>query len=258
MSEPVFLQNGEAKSMLISIGNAKLIFLTMHPKGMEDIPPTLGDGLNDIIPVDCHNSFSDSVKELDEKSLSDIASMLREAMKISPPQSSPIMLGYARGYLEGRSLEDGLGGLGISTIVLKTKHNSIALVALDGNNCLPEVRSKIAEELGRLGLNAVEVMTTDTHVVNGLRFGGRGYHPLGEVISAEELAEKAREVSEEALNSLKPVEAAWRRLRFEGVKVTSSKFFQTAASRTSQGIKAFLGLLIASAVLGALLSLVVI
>ncbi len=252
MSEPVFLQNGKVKSILISIGEAKLAFLTMHPNGMEDISPSILDELNgDLIPVDCHNSFSDAVKDLDGGSLRSIISLLKEASKIPLTRSSPILLGYTRAHLSGRSLEDGIGRLGISAITLKTENSLVAIIALDGNNCLPEVRSRIVEELGALGVNVVEVLTTDTHLVNGLRFGGRGYHPLGEIITVEELAEKSREAVKEALRSMKPMEASWIRLKFDGVKVTSSSFFKEAALRASQGLKIFFAFLAAAVIAGA-------
>jgi len=66
------------------------------------------------------------------------------------------------------------------------------------------------------------------------------------------LAEKALEVAERAMRSAKPMEAAWIRLKFFGVKVMSSSFLEEAAARTSQGIISFFLFLLATGVLGAL------
>ena len=66
------------------------------------------------------------------------------------------------------------------------------------------------------------------------------------------IAEKALEVAERAMRSAKPMEAAWIRLKFFGVKVMSSSFLEEAAVRTSQGIISFFLFLLATGVLGAL------
>ena len=252
---PISLAADHVKGTVLRVGEAKLLLVTTHPRGMEDIPSTLAEGLQDysLIPVDCHNSFSESVKELDEDSINSISRLLKKAEELELEKGGPLIFGYSRFPLEGYSREDGIGDLGISAAVFVLNNSSMAIISLDGNNCLPEVREKIIEKLKPLGFKAVEVLTTDTHIVNGLRFGGRGYHPLGEVISAEVIAEKALEAVKSAKETAKPMEVAWIRLRFFGVKVMSSSFLEEAAVKTRWGIIIFFLFLLASTILGALL-----
>jgi len=252
MSEPVTVNNGDMRGMALALGEAKLVFLTRHPEGMEDIPPSVVRVKDEkLIPVDCHNSFSDTVKDLNDESLRNISKLLEKAVNLELRQRFPIVVGYSRTNLSKYSLEDGIGKLGITALIFNPK-KPIALIVLDGNNCLPSVRDEILRKIKALGVEVGEVLTTDTHIVNGLKFGGRGYHPLGEVIPLKELAEEACKAIEKALKSAKPMEAALMKLRFNDVKVTSSEFFEEAANQTSRGLKLFFALLATSLILGAL------
>jgi len=255
MSKPVIIDDGDMRGMALALGEARLVFLTRHPEGMEDIPPTVARvKAEKLIPVDCHNSFSDMVKDLNDESLRNISKLLEKAVNLELQQRFPIVVGYSRVNLNKYSLEDGIGKLGITALILNPG-KPIALIVLDGNNCLPAVRDEILRKMKAIGVEVGEVLTTDTHIVNGLKFGGRGYHPLGEVIPAGELAEEARKAVEKALKYTKPMEAAFMKLRFEDVKVTSSEFFEEAANQTSKGLKLFFALLAASFILGALTQL---
>jgi len=251
-SPPKKFRVGDAKGLLVSVGGFELLFLTKHPKGMEDIPPSILKNVGDdsLIPVDAHNCFSDEVKDLDDESVNEFLMLLEKASKESSEERSPLLLGYSRSTLEDFSLEDGIGGLGISAVVFGPKDALTAIIALDGNNCLPEVRDAITERLKPLGFKAIEVVTTDTHIVNGLKFGGRGYHPLGEVIPASELARRSFEAAEAALEKLHTAEVTRLNLRFHGIKVMSPSFLEEAAAKSYHGIALFFSFLAASIVLG--------
>ncbi|MDW8021171.1 MAG: DUF2070 family protein [Nitrososphaerota archaeon] len=251
-SYPKEILNGDAKGLLMSIGGSKIIFLTRHPRGMEDIPPSILKEIGDesLIPVDAHNSFSEDVRDLDDRGVEEFLKILEKASMESLVENSPLLLGYSRSAVEGFSREDGVGDLGISVLVLGHKDALAAVVSLDGNNCLPEVRDAIFGELRSFGFKAVEVMTTDTHVVNGLKFGGRGYHPLGEVVPANLLAKKSFEAAKSALENTRPMEVTRIRLTFKDVRVMSSNFLEEGAVKAYRGLISFLSFLAASAALG--------
>jgi len=255
MSGPVVLSDGSVRGTLLTLGDAKIVLLTRHPYGMEDIPPHVNNVEDEkLVPVDCHNSFSDIVRDLDGESLESVRRLLERAAEARSQAIHGIVAGYARVNLTNYSPEDGAGRLGIAALVFKLD-KPIALIAMDGNNCLPSVRDEVARRLRAVGVEVVEVATTDTHMVNGLKLGGRGYHPLGEVIPAEHLAEAALEAVSRALRSAKPMEAALIKLEFEGVRVMSSRFFEEVDRQTSRGLGLFLSLLAASLFLGALAGL---
>ncbi|HDD66300.1 MAG TPA: DUF2070 family protein [Nitrososphaeria archaeon] len=251
---PIELESDGVKGVLLGVGAAKLLLVTLHPEGMEDIPRWAAEVLVDpsIIPVDCHNSFSKRVKDLDEDALKRISDLLRKAESMSLTGKSPLTLGYSRVLLEGYSRVDGAGDLGVSALVFMLEDSPTAIISLDGNNCLPEVRDEIVRRVKKLGFRVVEAATTDTHVVNGLKFGEMGYHPLGEVVPAEVIAERAVRAVKLAMASAKPMEAAWTRLRFMSVKIMSPDFLEEAAEKAHSGAILFF-LLLAAAFLGALL-----
>lgn len=257
VSSPMEIGSNDVSGLLISVGGSKLVFLTRHPKGMEDIPPSILERVNDdsLIPVDSHNSFSDDVKDLDDDALEEFIKVLEKASSHSPAEKSPLLLGYSRSFVGNFSREDGMGDLGASVLVLGHNDALTAIISLDGNNCLPEVRSAIIQELKSLKFAAIEVVTTDTHVVNGLRFGGRGYHPLGEVIPATLLAEKVLEAAEKAVKDIYPAEVARIKLRFKNVKVTSASFMEEVAAKAYRGLLLFPLFIAASIVFGLFWSL---
>ncbi|HDD66014.1 MAG TPA: DUF2070 family protein, partial [Nitrososphaeria archaeon] len=220
-----------------------------------DIPRWGAGSLVDgsIIAVDCHNSFSEQVRDLGEDTLKKISNLLKKAEAISLTNRSTLMFGYSRVSIEGYSRLDGVGDLGISAMVFMLEDSPAAIISLDGNNCLPEVRDEVVRRVKALGFKVVEAATTDTHIVNGLKFGGMGYHPLGEIVPAEVIAEEAVKAVKLAMNAAKPMEVAWTRLRFMNVKIMSPSFLEEAAKKASKGMLLFFALFFAAAFLGAFL-----
>jgi len=245
---PQQLSYRDAKALLLPIGSAKLLLLTLHPKGMEDIPPEIYNGVSsdNLIPVDAHNSFSDNIKELGGEQLNQLSRLIHIASTLDPEPLDGIRVGYGWSEVEGFGLEEGIGPLGVSALVFDLGGRLTALIVLDGNNALPEVRSRVLEEARSLGVSEAEVLTTDTHLVNGVKLGGRGYHPLGEVIPSEVLAKYSREAISKALRSLKPMEVKRVKLLFPQVRVMSDDFLSEASEKTFKSLRLFLAALAAA------------
>ena len=254
---PMVLHSGMAKASLITLGDSKLLLLTLHPGGMEDIPPSILDGVEDesLIVVDCHNSFSNNVEELEGNSISRLREIIEVASNIRQVGGGELNVGYSWIRPPPYPLEDGMGPLGISALTLCSDKRLMAIIAFDGNNALPEVREEVVKRLGGLGFQMVEVLTTDTHIVNGLKLGGRGYHPLGEAIPAKRLAEDAFKAVSNALEKVRPMEVSRVRLRFAGMKVMSERFLSEAEEMTMRGLKLFISLAAAAPTLSAILTL---
>jgi predicted neutral ceramidase superfamily lipid hydrolase len=64
-----------------------------------------------------------------------------------------------------------------------------------------------------------EVLATDTHVVNGVSLTERGYHPVGEVGSREDLVSSIHECTVEAVSRLEESRQSFRRIRVPGLLV---------------------------------------
>jgi len=59
-----------------------------------------------------------------------------------------------------------------------------------------------------MGIADGEVLTTDTHVVNGIVLTKRGYHPVGEVMDQEKLIDYIKQAAITALDDLEPAEVS--------------------------------------------------
>lgn len=242
------LTQGTGRALIIPVGDALLTILTLHPRGMEDIPPDILRGVENsgLIVVDAHNSFSENVRDLDGDGLKDLEGLARLASEVRVERVPELVAGYGEAPVPGYGLEDGVGPMGVRALLLGPRGRLTALVVMDGNNALPEVRDKVLERLGGLGVRAAEVLTTDTHLVNGMKLGGRGYHPLGEVVDAETLARAAEEAVRRALESARRMEVSRLTLVFPHVKVMSDEFLEEASRRAFASLKLFFLFLAAS------------
>ena len=254
---PIALHSGMAKASLITLGDSKLLLLTLHPNGMEDIPPSILNGVEDesLIVVDCHNSFSNEIKELEGNSVSKLREIIEVASNIRQTGEEELNVGYSWIRPPPYPLEDGMGPLGVSALTICSDKRLMAIIALDGNNALPAVREEIVKRLRDFDFQIIEVLTTDTHIVNGLKLGGRGYHPLGEVIPPKSLAEDAFKAVSNALEKLEPMEVSRVRLRFNGVRVMSERFLSEAEKMVMRGLRLFILFATAAPLLSVILTL---
>jgi putative membrane protein len=223
-------KNGAHASCQI-FGGCALFTLTLAPQTMEDLPQGLEfflaeevrkRGLSMAITIDAHNSIEGSfhveraISPLKEAAVASLETALRS-------QKSSLQVGAAKIVPKGFSLKDGMGPGGICAIALKVKDQLIAYVTIDGNNMVSGLRERILQRLNELGFTDGEVLTTDTHVVNGIVLTPRGYHPLGEAIDQEKLIKYIEQAATNAKNDLENAEAAWFAKIAPSVKVIGEK-----------------------------------
>jgi len=244
----------EAKAGCQIFGNCALIALTFAPQTMEDLPPELDlmivkeaekRGLSSAIVVDAHNSIEGPcAKEAAPLFRRAAITSLEKALSL---HRSPFEVGVAKVLLEGVSVADGMGPGGIIALVIKVGEQKTAYITIDGNNMLSGLREKILLELREIGVTDGEVLTTDTHVVNGITVSKRGYHPLGEAMDQEGFINSVRQATATALRNMEPVEASWFTTSAPNIKVIGEKQVRTlcliADETTKQAKKLALSLL---------------
>ncbi|MEM0451827.1 MAG: DUF2070 family protein [Nitrososphaerota archaeon] len=233
------VKKDSVSAYLLPIGKTTIAILTLHPKGMEDIPPEVMEGIyrEDLVVIDAHNSFSENVKELDGDKFKNIRELLYIISNTNVDRSSNIIkAGYGESRIEGYSIEDGVGPQGIRAILLDNGKEEFALIVIDSNNAIPIVRERILHEVGRLGVRYCEVVTTDTHIVNGVKLGGRGYHPIGELIPVEAIIPPVLRAVEQARRNLTRVEVSRITLTFNNVKVMAKDFLEEAEKKTFKAL----------------------
>jgi len=213
-------ENGVSASCQI-FGDHALLTLTLAPKTMEDLPPEINEivireakrmGLTSAVAIDAHNSIEGPFNPEEEV----IAPARKVIMDVSERalgyERSRFDLGAAKVVPREFGVKEGMGPGGISVIVTN-----------DGNNMVSNLREEILSSLGELGIIQGEILTTDTHVVNGVVMTERGYHPIGEAIDHERLIDYIKETTADALKDLEPAEASWRQETIHGIKIIGER-----------------------------------
>jgi len=216
-----------AKASCQTFGKCAFITLTVAPQTMEDLSRELElavakeakkRDLSPAIIVDAHNSIKcpfdprGTIEPLEKAAVKGIEQALLH-------QGSSFEVGAAKVVPKEFALKDGMGPGGITVLVLKVGKQETAYITIDGNNMVSGLREKILLALREIGIADGEVLTTDTHAVNGIILTERGYHPLGEAIDQTKLIDYIKQAAKTALNNLEPAEASWRTITIPKVRI---------------------------------------
>ena len=191
-----------------------LVTMTTSPLDMEDVPSELANNLvglthgkfRALALIDAHNSLIGPATMTPQK-----VGALQEASLASLQDSAEKSLmafrvGVSHSASSGFTLKDGFGPAGIAVIAVEVGGQKFAYINIDGNNMTRGLREEILQYVRDVGFDDAEVMTTDTHMVNGVVHARLGYHPIGEVVSWEPLLNEVVRVCKEALADLEECE----------------------------------------------------
>ncbi len=212
----VRVNSGNATASCQVFGECALVTITLSPKDMEDIPLKLGIELASsgrrffkrVALVDAHNSIKHA-KVLDEKDERDIVKSASQALEMADREPSfPFKVGVARIDLNEFTPAQGIGPGGLVAIVVNVAGQLSGYLIIDGNNMKAGLREKLLNVVKELGIESGEIMTTDTHVVNGIVSAKLGYHPVGDAIDESILMEKVTAVFSKAKENLQDSETS--------------------------------------------------
>lgn len=204
---------GSAKVGAQILGECLLLTLTQSPNDMEDIPSQLGKELSNLAKrrfkhvaiVDSHNCIANA-RMFTEKEISDLRSAAAEAIEsCGQTRTTNLEMGAARSILEGFGPEQGNGPGGTSVFVFRASDQLVAYAVADANNMAPGLREKALSVFESIGIKGGEVITTDTHAVNGLVPARLGYYPLGEAIDQDTIVESLMSTVDRARENLEGV-----------------------------------------------------
>jgi putative membrane protein len=191
-----------------------LVTMTTAPLDMEDVPSELANNLSGLTHgkfrslalIDAHNCLTGPTTMTPQK-LGALQEAALASLQISAEQRlTPFKIGAAHAMPNDFTLKQGYGPGGISVIVVEVNSQRFAYVCIDGNNMIRGLREKILTRLNGLGVDDGEVMTTDTHMVNGVVPARLGYHPVGEVTAWDPLLNQIESICKEALADLEEAE----------------------------------------------------
>jgi len=192
--------------------------MTVAPNDTEDIDLEVGELLRrsarglfkDIAIVDAHNSIGD-VTLMSEEKLNDLAQSAKFAMKTARhAKLRSLRLGIAHDRPSGITVREGMGLGGIVVFWMEVGSQPFAYVVIDSNNMAKGLRERIFGVLAEMGAKNVEVMTSDTHMVNGIVSAKLGYYPIGAAANPDILVSSVRKTAERAKRGMTSVSASVR------------------------------------------------
>jgi len=203
-TEPVTVQINKARVLGLLFGNNPLLFLSLSPYGMEDIPNYMKKDIEQYaknrnyskpLIVDSHNAMG---KEISKEDAEDMLKAAKSCLDtLIRKNNYPIEFGYANSDDMDVWTEDlGMGGLGI--MCLKIKGKKFFLGWADANNMENGVREKIVQNFADKNYNLLEICTSDTHFARVKARNKNGYYQLGLMTTADKLSNWLLKIAKKA------------------------------------------------------------
>jgi len=203
-TEPVTVQINKARVTGLLFGNNPLLFLSLSPHGMEDIPSYMKTEIEQYAKnrnytrtmiIDCHNAMGEEISKEDGEDMLKAAKSCLDTLITK--DNYPIEFGYANSDDMDVWTEDlGMGGLGIVCLVINDKKYFLGWA--DANNMENGVREKIIDNFSKKNYNLLEICTSDTHYAPVKARNRNGYYQLGLITSADKLSKWFLEIAKNA------------------------------------------------------------
>lgn len=208
---------GSATATCQVFGKSALVTMTVAPNDSEDIDYEVGELLRKsargvfkhVALADAHNSLGNAAL-MSKDILNDLAKSAKLAMRATRVvRLRSLSLGVGQSRPDGVTLREGMGLGGIVVLWLRVEDESFAYVVFDSNNMATGLRERILAELKDMGASDAEVMTSDTHMVNGVVSAKLGYYPIGAATDPEVIVDSVRRAADDAKRNLTPVETSF-------------------------------------------------
>ena len=201
-TEPVTVQINKARVIGLLFGKNPVLFLSLSPHGMEDIPSYMKTEIEQyaknrdytrIMIVDSHNAMGSKISKEDGEDMLKAAKSCLDSLMTK--ENYPIEFGYSNSNDMDVWTEDlGMGGLGI--ICLKINNKKYFIGWADANNMENGVREKIVENFTKRDCNLLEICTSDTHYAPVKPRNRNGYYQLGLITDSEKLSKWFLDIAE--------------------------------------------------------------
>ncbi len=168
------------KQVLLMVSNSPYHSDDFAPDAVADAYRAAGDlGVN-ITVVDAHNSVDGPEEPQEPITKDEWAKVLDDTLKLEGTEFS---MGASNSseiqFKHGTDVSDG----GISVVIFTRPESKWVLVSADSNNAKSGLKEKLEAELSTLGINLLELCTSDTHKLAARNRTDRGYYALGEETS---------------------------------------------------------------------------
>jgi len=278
-TKSVRVSEGDATLTGQAFGDSAFLTSTFSPEFADDVEYAVGlsavseartSGLNDVMLADAHNCNNGlegedlgHVVPGSQRSFDMIYGAGEVGERLARASRRPFELGVAWDETQWEP-EDGIGPLGIRVAVFGVPGSSepgarqaakqsdgvdgqqTAYVFVDGNNMEPGLRDRIVSEVD--AVDRVEVLTTDTHVVNTME----AENQVGDAIPESDLIAVIADLVDRAKADLEPVEAG---MESETAEVTVFGNDRTEMLASTANAAVSMGAPLAGAIITAALAL---
>jgi putative membrane protein len=229
------ISEGTVSLLYQRIGDTLLMVSTRSPEKTEDLDFCIGLAIlceghrttPHVAFVDAHNCIGDEIASIRPGTRTaheyfQAACHAFEDWQVI--QVSGLSIGYSHIPLPfGRN--EGIGDIGLQVLVCEVLNQKTAYILLDGNNMASGAREEIRDQILKI-VDDVEIMTTDTHVVNTIS----GKNPVGLRVPPATLMPYIEDGVTQALDDISPAEAAGSTASCEGVVIFGSDTIAQLAS----------------------------
>lgn len=247
--------SGIAQASCQMFGEVALLTLTLAPDSMEDIPFEIGIeiidrakaiGAKDAVIIDAHNSIRDAsgFSVLEPSQLENLKMAAESAVRTAfKNKREGFEFGISRIIPEEFGPKEGFGPGGIAVAVVQTQGQRAAYVVFDGNNVITGFREEVRKTLSSL-VDDCEVLTTDTHVVNGVSTTQRGYHPVGEVGNQGLLLAHVKACTSQAISQLERCSGVYNKVSVSEMLVVGEEKLRNVTALVDSSVRWFRNLAI--------------
>jgi len=253
-TEPVTVQINKARVIGLLFGNNPLLFLSLSPHGMEDIPSYMKTEIEQYaknrnyskpLIVDTHNAMGKEISQEDGENMLKAAKSCLDTL--IGKESLPIEFGYANSEDMDVWTEDlGMGGLGI--MCLKIKDEKYFLGWADANNMENGIREKIVKNFADKNYKLLEICTSDTHFARVKARNKNGYYHLGLITGADKLTNWMLEIAKNAESKISAGKYEILENQTE-VKIMGEGIYEDYSKALDNSLKITKGFMIGSVVL---------
>jgi putative membrane protein len=253
-TEPVTVQINKARVIGLLFGNNPLLFLSLSPHGMEDVPSYMKTEIEQYaknrnyskpLIVDTHNAMGKEISKEDGENMLKAAKSCLDTL--IGKETYPIEFGYSNSEdMDVWSEDLGMGGLGL--ICLKIKDKKYFLGWADANNMENGVREKIVKNFADKNYNLLEICTSDTHFARVKARNKNGYYQLGLITSADKLSGWMLEIAKKAENKISAAKYEILENQTE-VKIMGQGIFEDYSKALDNSLKITKGFMIGSVLL---------
>ena len=241
-TEPVTVQINKARVTGLLFGKNPVLFLSLSPHGMEDIPCYMKTEIEQYAKnrdytrtmiIDSHNAMGSEISKEDGEDMLKAAKSCLDSLITK--ENYPIEFGYSNSNDMDVWTEDlGMGGLGI--ICLKINDKKYFIGWADANNMENGVREKIVKNFAKRDYNLLEICTSDTHYAPVKARNRNGYYQLGLITDSEKLSKWFLDIAEIA--QIKTTTAKYEILENQAdVKIMGQGIFEDFSKALDNSLK---------------------